>query len=99
MVDWADDPVVLELRERITAADEQILESVNRRIELVDELRRHKEARGYPFLDPDREERLLNALAERNPGPLSEEGLRELFAAMLDLVKREVASERAGGRR
>jgi chorismate mutase/prephenate dehydratase len=84
------DPLVRELRGHITEADRAILASVNRRIELVRELREHKLANGWEFLDKGREERLLAALASENPGPLSEEGLRELFGELLALTKREL---------
>ena len=86
------DPVVRELRGRISAQDRAILAAVNARIELVDELREHKLAQGWDFLDSGREERLLAELAEENPGPLSEEGLRELFTDLLALTKRELES-------
>ncbi|MGH3040636.1 MAG: chorismate mutase [Gaiellaceae bacterium] len=85
------DPVVRELRGRITDADRAILTAVNARIELVRELREHKLAQGWDFVDQGREERLLAVLAGENPGPLSETGLRELFAELLTLTKREVA--------
>jgi chorismate mutase/prephenate dehydratase len=89
-VSWAEDPVVVELRERISDADSALLATLNRRIALVEQLRAYKEERGYPFVDPDREQALLARLAEANPGPLSPEGLREFFVSLLDLVKREV---------
>jgi chorismate mutase len=84
------DQLVGELRERITETDFALLAAVNRRIELVRELREHKLAQGWGFLDRDREERLLAALAAENPGPLSEAGLRELFTSLLALTKREL---------
>ena len=84
------DPVVRELRDRITHADHAILAAVNERIALVRELRAHKLANGWEFLDQDREERLLAALASENTGPLSEAGLRELFGDVLALTKREL---------
>ncbi len=88
--DPEQDPVVGELRERITAADRAILAAVNERIELVGELREHKHAQGWDFLDAGREERLLAALEAENPGPLSDRGLRELFGDLLALTKREL---------
>ena len=39
---------------------------------------------------------MLDDLTRSNRGPLSEEGLRELLQAILDLSKREV-SERSSG--
>jgi chorismate mutase len=84
------DPVVRDLRGRIGAADRAILAAMNERIELVRELREHKLANGWDFVDRGREERLLAALASENQGPLSEDGLRELFGELLALTKREL---------
>ena len=89
------DPLIAELRERITAADRAILAGVNRRLELVDQLKRHKESVGVDFVDPEREEWMLQYLARANRGPLSAEGLREAFEELLDLTKREL--ERSSG--
>ena len=74
----------------LSANDLKIVEAVNARLELVARLKRVKEERGIDFLDPAREEWLLQHLAEANPGPLSAEGLRELHAELLALTKREL---------
>ena len=87
------DPIVRELRERITEVDHAILEAANARLDLVRDLREHKLARGWDFLDPGREERLLDALAHANTGPLSDEAVRQLFTDLLALTKRELASD------
>lgn len=84
------DAAIETLRERIAEIDRGVVQAFNRRIELVAELKRLKEASGLGFLDLGRERRLLEHLAETNRGPLSEEGLRELHALVLDLTKREV---------
>jgi chorismate mutase len=87
------DPTVQQLRDEITELDRAILDAVNGRIELVAALRRHKQEVGLPFVDPDRERQLLADLASANHGPLSEQGLHELFGGLLDLTKREVAGD------
>jgi chorismate mutase len=89
------DGTVRDFRERISALDRSIVEAMNARIELVAELKRYKEEHGLPFLDPERERQLLEALERANRGPLSREGLRELVTAVLELTKREVARERS----
>jgi chorismate mutase len=88
--DPGSDPRVRELREEITSADLEIVDAVNRRIELVRRLREHKAAMGYDFFDKGREEALLAELERENGGPLSADGLRELHAELLDLTKREL---------
>jgi|RhiMetdeSRZDD1v2_1073273.scaffolds.fasta_scaffold85810_3 chorismate mutase len=87
------DPTVQRLRDEISDLDRSILDAVNGRLELVAALRRHKQEVGLPFLDPDRERQLLDDLASANSGPLSDEGLRELFSELLELTKREVAGD------
>ena len=84
------DPVIRDLRGQISAADRAVLEAVNRRLELVAELKRYKESRGIAFVDPERERTMLEELARANGGPLSDEGVRELLTMLLDLTKREV---------
>ena len=87
----ADDPLIKELREQLADNDVRIVEALNTRLELVARLKRVKEERGFDFLDPDREAWLLTHLAHANRGPLSPEGLREIYTELLDLTKREVS--------
>jgi chorismate mutase len=86
------DPTVQQLRDEIAAIDRSILDDVNARIELVARIRRHKAEMGVPFVDRNRERELIDALADGNGGPLSPEGLRELYTYLLDLTKRELES-------
>jgi chorismate mutase / prephenate dehydratase len=83
-------PDLERLREQVASTDHDILELVNRRLDLVREIRRHKEARGVAFVDPGQEERLLARLRELNGGPLSADGVERLFRQLLELVKREL---------
>ena len=84
------DPVLEQFREQITENDRAIVEAINKRLRLVAKIKRYKEARGLPFLDPAREEWMLLYLTRANRGPLSGEGLREFYEEILDLTKREV---------
>ena len=85
-----NDQAAAELRDSITQADLRILELVNHRIGLVRQLRDHKRARGYPMVDPGREEWLVNHLRDANPGPLSDAGVRVLAERVIELTKSEV---------
>ena len=85
------DPLIRQLREQISDADRKIVEAINARLKLVARLKAYKESRGLSFVDPEREEWMLNYLTRANRGPLSADGLREIFAEVLDLTKREVA--------
>lgn len=87
----SDDPLIRQLREQISDNDVAIVAAVNARLKLVARLKRVKEERGIDFLDPAREEWMLQYLTRANRGPLSPEGLREIYTELLDLSKREVS--------
>ena len=86
----ADDPLIRQLREQISDNDRALVEAINARLKLVARLKSYKESRGLDFVDPEREEWMLQYLARANRGPLTAAGLREFFAEILDLTKREV---------
>ena len=79
-----------DLRAQVEAIDREIVDAVNRRIDTVREIWARKGAHGLPTVDPERERALVEHLAAHNRGPLSDEGLRELYATILGLTKREV---------
>ena len=85
-----EDPVIRQLREQLSDVDRGLVDAVNARLKLVAQLKRYKDSRGIEFVDPEREEWMVSYLLRANRGPLSDEGLRELFAEVLDLTKREV---------
>jgi chorismate mutase len=85
------DPIMRQLRERISDNDRKLIEALNARLDLVAKLKRYKEEKGIDFVDPEREEWILAYLQRANRGPLSNEGLREFFTRILELTKREVS--------
>jgi chorismate mutase len=93
MTDPGLDPVVRDLRNEIAEVDRSIVEAVNERLKLVARLKRYKESNGLPFLDPERERKLVEELTRANAGPLSDEGLRDFVSALLELTKREVGRD------
>jgi chorismate mutase len=90
-VDPSQDPIIRQLREQVSDNDRALVEAVNARLRLVAKLKSYKESRGFDFVDPDREEWMLRDISRANRGPLSQEGLEEIYAAILDLTKREVS--------
>jgi chorismate mutase len=85
-----DDPLIKQLRQQISDTDRSVVDAINNRLRLVARLKRYKESRGIGFVDPEREEWMLQYLQRANRGPLSADGLKELFEEILDLTKREV---------
>ena len=84
------DRLIQELREQISDNDRAIVRALNKRVELVARLKKVKESQGIEFVDPDREDAILRDLERSNRGPISADGLRELYKRILELTKREV---------
>jgi chorismate mutase/prephenate dehydratase len=91
-----EDPYVLQVRREISDLDRALVELVNKRLDLVARLKRYKEEHGIGFVDLAREEWMLQYLHRLNRGPLSDEGLSELYHELLDLTKREVTRSSKG---
>lgn len=79
-----------ELRRRVGENDRAIVDAVNLRLRLVDELWRLKDEHGTARLDEGRERRLREELRASNDGPLSDDGLDRLVDELLALTKREL---------
>jgi chorismate mutase / prephenate dehydratase len=85
-----NDPTVSEARAAIDRVDRELLDAFNRRLALVRALHEHKVATGIALHDQGREDAMLARLEEANGGPLSAEGVDELFRYLLDLTRREL---------
>jgi chorismate mutase len=92
--DTAKDPVIQQLRDQISDNDLKILDGVNKRLKLVAQLWAYKRSKGLDVLAPGQEEWLLTFASRANKGPLTSEGLREIYRALLDLTKRELDGRR-----
>ena len=90
MRDLDSDAVIAEIRAEIAAADRELVELVNRRVALVERMRGRKEEIGAGYLDPAREQRMLDYVAGLNGGPVSQEGLAGLYRRVVALCKQEV---------
>jgi chorismate mutase len=84
------DRLIQELRSQISDNDRAIVRALNKRIELVARLKRYKESQGIEFVDPQQEEAVLRDLGRANRGPISQDGLRDLYTRILELTKKEV---------
>jgi chorismate mutase len=90
------DPVVRNYREKISDNDLKILEAFNKRLALVRSLKDYKDSQGISFHDPAQEDWVVTYLCRANRGPLSNEGLREIYAEILQVIKREAAALNEG---
>jgi chorismate mutase / prephenate dehydratase len=68
-----------DLRKVIDHADRQILQLINERMTVAQQIGRLKAAEGHDIVDMRREEEILRRLASWNPGPLPEKTLRAIY--------------------
>ena len=92
-----EDPYVLKVRREISDVDNALVALVNKRLRLVAQLKRYKDEHGIGFVDLAREEWMLQYLQRANRGPLSQDGLADLYHHLLDLMKQEVAAQHEEG--
>jgi chorismate mutase/prephenate dehydratase len=77
------------LRQRIDALDRQLLDLLNQRARIAEEVGDIKRAEGTPFFRPDRVAQVLANIQQTNPGPLKNNHVaaiwREIMSACLAL--------------
>lgn len=91
MPNGSDDPVIKQFRDQISDNDLKIVDAINKRLKLVKQLKAYKEQHGVAFEDPAREEWMLTFVSRANKGPLSAEGLTELYRHLVEVSKREAS--------
>ena len=88
MTDKATDGLA-GLREQIDALDRQLLDMLNQRAHLAEQVGDIKRAEGSPFFRPDRVAQVLEKIQQLNPGPLKNTQVaaiwREIMSACLAL--------------
>lgn len=81
------------LREQIDGINRELLQLLSERAKLASQIGAVQTELGLPHYDPQREEEMLAALAQINPGPFPPEVVKkifkEIFKATLDLEERE----------
>lgn len=75
------------LRARIDEIDTHIVELLNERAKLALEIRALKPQASMGLYDPKREEEIFARLAAANPGPLFADNVREIYEAILHVMK------------
>jgi chorismate mutase len=87
------DAVVRQMRDALIDNDLKILAAVNARLTLAARLEAYARQNGREGLTPAREEWMLRYLEGANRGPISADGLRELYERLTDLTHREALGD------
>src|SRR5262245_408387 len=74
----AEDPLA-EARRRIDAVDQRLVDLLNERARIVDEVSRIKKARHLAVADPRRVQEVLDRAAAYGKGPLPADSIRRIY--------------------
>ncbi|MBN2823246.1 MAG: chorismate mutase [Coriobacteriia bacterium] len=78
---------IAELRAQIDQVDCRIVKLINERAELALKIRGLKPQVNWGLYDPKREEQIFAQLSSCNDGPLYDDNLREIYEAVLRVMK------------
>jgi chorismate mutase/prephenate dehydratase len=71
------------LRKEIDAIDQELLEYLNRRVQLAQKVGRYKLERGMEVYVPSREEEVFGKLTASNKGPLPDKAVRHIYREII----------------
>lgn len=75
------------LRDEIDAVDRALLEKLNERARLVQEVGRSKQRAGSPVYEPAREREIVSRLREANPGPFPSPAIAPVFREVISATR------------
>ena len=75
------------LRDQIDAIDAQLLDLLNRRARVAQEVGHVKNKVDAPVFRPEREAQVLRGIADRNPGPLGNNELQTIFREIMSACR------------
>ena len=76
-----------ECRRKIDVLDMRLLELLNERTRVVEEIGRIKQHLALPIYEPKREEQVFQNVTTHNPGPLSAEAVKRVFERIIDEMR------------
>jgi chorismate mutase len=91
-----DKPDLERLRQEIDDLDDQILQLLNQRMHLVEEIAALKNKAGRDAMDLNREQAIFRRLASQNQGPLAWGAVKKIFGEIL-AASRDIQSHLVTG--
>jgi chorismate mutase-like protein len=76
-----------EFRILIDEVDRRIVELLNERTRVVEDIGRVKRHASLPIYEPKREEQVFANVTDSNSGPLTKEALRRIFERIIDEMR------------
>jgi chorismate mutase / prephenate dehydratase len=87
LIIFMSDDKLKPLRERIDAIDRQMLDLLNQRARIAQEVGHVKAENNAPVFRPEREAQVLRSVAERNPGPLQANDVQTIFREIMSACR------------
>jgi chorismate mutase len=93
----SSDPVnaLAQCRERIDSVDLRLLQLLNERTSIVQNVGRIKKEAALPIYEPRREDQVFQNVTSHNPGPLPNDAVKRIFERIIDEM-RKVQKDRMG---
>ncbi len=76
-----------QFRVEIDALDLRLLELLNERTRVVENIGRVKRAAKLPIYEPRREEQVFENITTHNAGPLTPDGVKRIFERIIDEMR------------
>jgi chorismate mutase-like protein len=77
-----------QCREQIDAIDLRILELLNRRTSVVEEIGRIKKEAHMPIYEPKREDQVYFNVTSNNGGPMPNDAVKRIFERIIDEMRK-----------
>jgi len=77
-------PEIEALRQKLDLIEDKLISLLNERAKYVLEVGKIKHEKGLPVEDPKRQELILNRVMQKNPGPFSDESIRDIFKKIIE---------------
>ena len=79
----ADNDPLAQLRAELDGVDDEILDVLNRRAQVVQRVATYKKTAGVPYYVSDRERRIIERLTARNEGPFPTDAIRPVIQEII----------------
>jgi chorismate mutase len=77
-----------ECRQRIDGVDVRLMELLNERARVVEEIGCIKHGQDLPIYEPKREDQVFANITRNNTGPLSHDAAKRIFERVIDEMRR-----------
>jgi chorismate mutase len=77
-----------QCRDQIDDLDRRLVDLLNQRTAIVEEIGRIKKQAAMAIYEPGRESKVFDNVTEYNRGPLSSDGLKRIFERIIDEMRR-----------